>query len=290
MAMADRVRLRILSTTFGLALILLASSGVVSGQSTRFFYLSDQRIVTVELIDQTNLILNYINLGSSYQIFEAPMVVLLDTEERLYRGQVYELENSTDPSLKFAVTELIRPGEFKGFTVRGQFGFQSPPSRALFRISSRILDLEAVSEEEFDLIAARVARLELGDPDRKQAIQRVGFDQGYGRMLFTGTEKSEEVEKYFPDDDVLAPVILSNPPPRLPADYQKEGPVQVRIRLSVSRVGGTSNFEVVDGIDPALDQMAIETVRNSWTFLPAVSENKVVDTEVTLLVTFVPSG
>src|SRR5690606_13759024 len=145
-------------------------------------------------------------------------------------------------------------------------------------------------EKEFDLFASRVARLELGDPDRKLALQRVGFDRGFGEMLFTGTPEAAELEKFFPDDNLLAPQILSSPPPRLPGDFEHlPEPVQVRVRLFVSQVGGTSNFEVVNGVEPTLDRMAVETVRNSWTFLPAVSNNQVVATEVTLLVTFVRS-
>lgn len=289
MGLRSIVLFRVMPAFLAVFIFLCGSSGMF-GQSTRFFYLSDQRIVTVELIDSTSLILNYINLGSSYEVFGAPMVVLLDSEERLYRGQVYELEESTDPSTKFAVTQLIKPGEFKGFTIRGQFAFQAPPSTALLQISSRILDLQPVGEKEFDLIAARIARLELGDPDRKLALQRVGFDRGFGTMLFTGTPEAAELERYFPDADLLAPVILSSPPPRLPGDFKDlPEPVQIRVRLSVSRVGGTSNFEIVNGVDPTLDRMAMETVRNSWTFLPAISNNRVVDTEITLLVTFIRS-
>jgi len=271
-------------------LFLVCNAGSAWGQSTRYVYLSDQRIATVELIDNTSLILNYINLGSSYEVFTAPMVVLLDRDGRVYRAQVYEFEESKDPTVKYGVTELIKPGEFKGFLVRGQFTFQAEPSRALLQISSRILDMAPVSEKEFDLFASRVARLELGDPDRKLALQRVGFDRGFGEMLFTGTPEAAELEKFFPDDNLLAPQILSSPPPRLPGDFEHlPEPVQVRVRLFVSQVGGTSNFEVVNGVEPTLDRMAVETVRNSWTFLPAVSNNQVVATEVTLLVTFVRS-
>ena len=46
------------------------------------------------------------------------------------------------------------------------------------------------------------------------------------------------------------------------------------------------NAEVETGIDAKLDSIALEVVRNSWDFLPAISEGEAVAAELVLRVVF----
>ena len=77
-------------------MIYLAASCFAAGQAAsgtrHFFFLSDQRIITVELINEQKSILNYINLGDSFEIIQAPELLILDAEGRPYHGHVIEVE------------------------------------------------------------------------------------------------------------------------------------------------------------------------------------------------------
>ena len=46
------------------------------------------------------------------------------------------------------------------------------------------------------------------------------------------------------------------------------------------------DLEVVESVNEELDQMALDTVRNSWRFLPAISKGEIVSSELTLNVRF----
>ena len=98
---------------FLMGMIGLATSGLLTGQAAsgtrHYFFLSDQRIVTLELINERKSILNYINLGDSFEIIQAPLLLILDAEERAYHGHVIEVEETTHPGERFKVTELVQP-------------------------------------------------------------------------------------------------------------------------------------------------------------------------------------
>lgn len=270
-----------------LTAISLVSSwtGAVRGASS-YLYLSDQRIITMEIVDDNNLILNYINLGDSFEMLEAPMVVLVDASGEHFNGHLISLEES-DPNNRYKISELMHPGEFVGYLIVGDFRTNEPIERALVQISGRILELESLTSEEFELQVARVGELDLAADDRKWAIERAGFSRGFGKLFFAGTEEAETVQEFFANDEVLAPVTLANPSPLLPSsESSRPDPIIVRLKAIISRQGGLHNIRVENGVSPKLDEIAVETVRNSWVLLPAISNNEIVEAEVTLNIVF----
>jgi len=272
---------------YALTLISVAFSciGALKGASP-FVYLSDQRIITLEVVDASNLILNYINLGDSFEMLEAPMVVLVDASGEHFNGHLISLEEA-DPNERYKISELMRPGEFVGYLIVGDFRTEESIERVFVQISGRILELESLSSEDFELLAARVGELDLAAEDRKWAIERAGFSRGFGELFFAGTEKAKAVQGFFATDDVLAPVTLANPSPLLPSSESgRADPVVIRVKASISRQGGLRDIHVAEGISPKLDEIAVETVRNSWVFLPAISNNEIVESEVTLNIIF----
>jgi hypothetical protein len=243
--------------------------------------------VTLEIVDSNNLILNYINLSDSFEIIEAPLIALVDSAGRGFNGHLISLDEGEDPTRRYSVSELMTPGEFGGYLIVGDFATRASFQRALVQISGRILELEALDSEQFELMAARISELDLAAEDRKWAIERAGFSRGFGSLYFAGSAEAQEVEDYFPKEEVLAPVALANPSPGLPtAESSQPDPVIVRVKAVVSRQGGLRDVELVEGVSPKLDEIAVETVRNSWVFLPAISNNEIVEAEVTLNVVF----
>lgn len=252
-----------------------------------YMYLSDQRILTVEVIDSWKLILNYINLGQSCDVVEAPLITLVDKTGVGCRGQLIVVEPVVDPAERYKVSELIAPRQFKGLTVLGNFQAATPIERTYVKTGGRVLELEPLLPDDFDKTARLVSGIDLGIEDPKYALQRAGFNRGYGNIHFAGTPEAASFEKWFPEFDVLSPLPLETPSPKLPGKYSTlPEPVVVEISLVVGRGGGLYDLKVVKSPDAALGEIAMETVRNSWRFLPAVSKGQVVTTSVTLRVTF----
>lgn len=252
-----------------------------------YFFLSDQRIVTVELISRQRVILNYINLGDTYEFLEAPSLLILDAEGRFHHGHALEIEEPASPDQRFKISELIEPHVFLGYNILGNYHLQGPAEKVYFKVGSRILELEAVFERDFDFIAKRVGELNLEIEDGKQMVMRAGFREGHGIIHRIGAEEVARIENEFPDLDLIPPVLLEEPRPLLPASRSHlPDPVVVQIKGTVMRSGGLADPQVVQGLDPELDQRALATIANSWSFLPAISKGEVVDTELTLNVVF----
>lgn len=257
------------------------------GGTSQYVYLSDQRIVTLEIVDSKSLVLNYFNLGDSFEILEAPMVALVDGAGAHFNGHLIDLEQAVGTAERYAISRLMKPGKFAGFLILGDFRTRNRIERAYLQISGRVLELESLDPDSFELLAARIGELDLAAGDRKWAIERAGFSRGFGELYFAGSEEAKRVEGFFSKSNVLSPVTLANPSPLLPgSESDRPDPVVVRIKAVVSRQGGLHDVQLVEGITPKLDEIAMETVRNSWELLPAISNNEIVETEVTLNVMF----
>ncbi len=272
-------------------MIYLAASWFAAGQAAsgtrHYFFLSDQRIITVELIDEQKTILNYINLGDSFEIIQAPELLILDAEGRPYHGQVIEVEDASHPSDRFKVTELVQPDRFVGYNIWGNYRFQEPPERVFLKVGSRIVELEPVSKSDFNLLASKIGNLDLAMENGKQMVLMAGFRQGYGTIYGSGAAEVQQIEIHFPDLEIMPPVFLKGAQPALPSAFAHlPDPVVVELSGRVSRSGALSDIEVVHGIAPRLDQLARETVQNTWTFLPGISKGKVADIQLTFNVIF----
>ncbi|HSR53702.1 MAG TPA: hypothetical protein VLV83_22985 [Acidobacteriota bacterium] len=254
-----------------------------------YFYLSDQRIVTVELIDAESLILNYINLSDSIAFVKAPWVVVADAQNQTYRGHLILNEDPLSPFEKYEVTELINPGEFKGYTIVGNLDFQAPPVKCFFRDGGQILELEPLTADEFDLVANRIGDLNLEMADRKAMIQQAGFYQGHGELHRSSEETFDDLSKLFVDLELLAPMLIHSPRPMLPEeDEDLKKPVIVTLECDVARSGGMFNLKVKRGVKKRIDDLAVEYVQNTWRILPAIANAKIADAKTTLNVVFDP--
>ncbi len=252
-----------------------------------YFYLSDARIVTIEITDVQTVILNYINLADTFDAVQPPLLVLVDSEGNSHRGHLIEVENASYEAGRYKAFDLIKPNSFAGYTILGNFRFKAAPQRAYLKVGGRILELETISSEDFELVAARIGELDLGVENSKAAVMRAGFESGFGSMYRAGSAESQALDAFFPEEEVVPTVLLANPAPRLPpSEASRPDPVLVVIGVTVSPAGGLYDLEVKEGINEVLDDLAVDTVRNSWLFLPAISKKKVVESRLTLNVVF----
>ena len=75
--------------------------------SEHFLYLSDQRIVTVELLDATTLILNYINLSDNFALIESTNILVVDTSGQTYRSHLIQMDKRDEDGRIFSVADLV---------------------------------------------------------------------------------------------------------------------------------------------------------------------------------------
>ena len=252
-----------------------------------FLYVSNRRVVALELIDKSEAILNYINLGRNYELLESNNLLILDSAGEGYRGHLLKREKADDEGQIFQVTELFAPREFRGYSVVGNFRFRAPPRSAYLRVGSQVLELAPLDPDEFERLADWIGKLNLETENATLALYDAGFQHGFGQVLSAGTPEASPISNLLEKNNVLPPVVLKNPAPRLlPKFSHLFDPVVVRIRLELTAMGGITNLSLEEGVDPELDQLAIEVVRNSWVLLPAVSEGKMIRSEMILRVLF----
>lgn len=275
------------ASAFAELAVTQVSSSRKSPVEEQFIYLSDQRVVTVELVDSASVIMNYINLGDTFDLFDPKNLVILDRMENAYRGHLIRLENPESADVPYQISELLKPDSIVGYEIVGAFDFKSQVSTVLFRIGGRILELEPINKRNFEIIAARISELDIQSEESKLSLQRAGFRRGFGKLIFAGTVDSAAYEAYFKDSDIVAPVAVAAPQPRLPSSESRlPDPVMVRLRAIVSRAGGLRDIQVLDSLNEKLDRIAVETVRNSWVFLPAIADGKIAESELVLRVIF----
>ncbi len=270
----------------GLMVWALAGGSIAAEGSRYFLYLSDQRVVTVELLDPGMAILNFINLGDSFEAVRAHELVLVDAGGRTGRGHLIVREDPPSPREAYQVSGLIKPRSFLGYNIAGRYQFATPPEECYLKVGGRILELEPLNEEQFDQLASMVSELDLEAANSAAMVRDVGFNRGYG-VLHKASEVGARLRGYFPDSEVIPTVLAEGSEPQLPshAAHLKD-PVVVVVSIMVSPWGGVYDLEVVEGIDEKLDQMALDTIRNSWRFLPAISKGEIVASELTLNVRF----
>lgn len=275
------------SCTVLLALLATAAVSVQEESPRHFFYLSDKRIVTVEVGSDRKAILNYINISENIEVLEASNLLVLDIDGNRFQGHLFANEGTNREEEPFLSSHLLKPSEFGGYDVLGSFNLKAAPRAVYFRVGSRLFSLDPLSDEEFDLVEARIAEIDLS-VGGGLAVRDVGFRQGYGSSVSAGTAEAAAIEAQFEASDPLPPVVLSNPPARLNAKWSSlPDPVLVTVRVKVTEKGGLRDLEIAQGVNPELDKQALEVVRNSWRILPAVSKGKPAASVLVLRVVFV---
>lgn len=89
-----------------------------------------------------------------------------------------------------------------------------------------------------------------------------------------------------PADNITIPKLLESVEPRYPEDAKRSGVEGVVIlAVSVNSAGGVDAVRVVKPLSPALDQAAVDAVRQ-WRFSPATREGTPVDFEMNLTINF----
>ncbi len=252
-----------------------------------FLYVSNQRVVTLEIVDQGETILNFINLGKNFEVLQSTHLLILDSTGGGYRGHLFKRDRADEEGQAFQVTDLVEPRQFKGYSILGNFRFKAPPVAVFLRLGARILELTPLTPEEFEKAADKVGNLDLGAESATLALYDAGFLEGVGKLLRAGGPEENPFDALLTESELYPPIVLKNPTPRLLSRFSHlPDPVGVRIRLEVTALGGLINHSVEESVEPELDSIALEVVRNSWIILPAISEGKPAGAELVVRVEF----
>ena len=252
-----------------------------------FLYVSDQRVVALEILDEGEAILNYINLGSNFQLLESNNLLIIDSTGQSYRSHLFKGDETDEKGQNFQVTELIAPKDYMGYSVLGNFRFLSFATSAYLRVGSRVLELEPQDPETFERFSNLIGKISLKTEDTTLSLYDAGFKHGLGRLLSIGSSEATPVASLLGKKEVVPPVVYKSPSPRLiPKFYHLPDPVVIGVRLQLTSMGGIKNPSIEEGLSSDLDQIAIEVVKNSWVFLPAVSRGRTTGSEIVVRVKF----
>ena len=106
------------------------------------------------------------------------------------------------------------------------------------------------------------------------------------RPVWSQTQKHERPEVYTVGGDVLPPKLLSKTSPEYTPEAKAariEG--RVVLKTTITAEGTADDVEVISGIDPGLDQKAIQSVLQ-WTFQPGTKDGKAVAVKATIEINF----
>ena len=104
--------------------------------------------------------------------------------------------------------------------------------------------------------------------------------------VWSQNESRQQAKVYKTGGDVTSPRVLSKVEPKYTEEARAakiQGPVHLRV--IVTPEGKAENIEVTSGIDPGLDQSAIDAL-SQWTFQPATKEGKAVAVWATVEINF----
>ena len=144
--------------------------------SEHFLYLSDQRIVTVELLDATTLILNYINLSDNFALIESTNILVMDAEGQTYRSHLIQMDKRDEDGRIFRVADLVEPRQYRGYDVLGPFNYKASPKLVYLRLGALILELSPLNAKQFESVSERVSRLDISLSDSSLAVLDAGFN------------------------------------------------------------------------------------------------------------------
>ena len=263
--------------------ILLAFGGE-AWAAGHFAYVSDRRIITAEPVSNTEVVLNVVNLSDEVMVLHAyDLLVRAGSTSGI--GQVFERDERKEGEDPFFGTRLVKPREFVGLTIRGVLA--AAPESVVFRSASRFFILEKLQPVDFDILGRKISEIDLKGQESEKVLRMAGISQGYGELLNYPEGETEALAALFPEvGQVLAPRVLVQPPPRATPGLPPDAAVEVK--GLISRGGELLDASVSQGISLEADQRALNAVRNSWTFLPAVRDGQVVEATVTLRVKFTP--
>jgi hypothetical protein len=267
----------------GLVLFCLLGISAAKTQvdAKAYAFVSPQYIITAEVASAHSFVVNFINLSEFVIVVQPSEIIYRGASGGFYIGQVFEREHKDNrgESIRYSASILLKGRSFTGLTVLGSFHELDQIEEMSIRIGAKRFYLQALDKVQFELLAAKVAELDLENPNPKSALLEANITE-LGRVESTNgtSEWDRDWEGLLSPDGINPPKIIEKPPV-LPTEEVRRSRKYGKIKLSgiINRNGGIQELKVVKGLERGMDERALEAVKNSWVFLPATKNGEVLE-------------
>lgn len=260
------------------------------GNAGAFAFVSANYVITAEVSGPHSFILNFINLSDFVIVAQASEFIYKGASGRFYIGQVYESEHkdSRGESQKYSASILLKGHSFTGLTLVGAFHEQDRIVEMSHRIGAKRFYLQPMERLAFEQLAGKISNLDLDNPSGAAALAEANISEmGVVKSTDGTSEWDRDWEGLITPDGVNPPKIIERPEIAAPEDARKSRSYgKVKLSGLVNKNGGIQDLKVVRSLGRAVDQRAMEGVKNSWVFLPATKNGEVVDTVISFEVEF----
>ncbi|MEJ2109605.1 MAG: energy transducer TonB [Acidobacteriota bacterium] len=243
-----------------------------------YAFVDSSQVITAEEADEHTFVVNFINLTDYVLVIQPADFIYRGASGRHYIGQVYELKHQ-DPlgnMQKYTASVLVKGHSFTGLNVVGLFLEKDSIEELSVRIGSRRFYLQGLESAPFEELLRKIEDLDLNSTDISEEFRELNMQEmGY----VNDTDGSDEWDRDWEGliVDGINPVrIIENPAVHL-QDVPSNSKDDMTVRVSgvVNRNGGIQNLKVIKGINRKLDQLVLDSISNSWVFLPATKNGEV---------------
>ncbi len=269
--------------------LLFCGQGALA-QSSSFAFIDSKTIVTLEFSGSSEATLNFFNMTKYLVVLKAQNLWLVDDVGAVRIGQVFRRENPDPEEGNYSGSYMVEAWNYKAVEICGAF----PPSQTLRQVilvlGGKRLVMQPMRSAAMEELAARIQEVDLSLQNGLEILEKANLSSRGSMSYPTGEEDELDqlIRKMMGPDDTNPPRILSRPAPQLTREARQAGLTQAQVKVSVSldKNGLIREAKVVKGMGYGLDERALTTVRNSWTFLPATQYSEPVDAVATVLVDF----
>ena len=253
-------------------------------------YVGPQYIITAEMAGPYSFVLNFINLTDFVIVVQPSEFIYKGGSGRFYIGQVFDHESQDNrgETFKYSASILLKGHSFTGLTVLGAFREQDAIEELSVRIGAKRFYLIPLEKVEFEQLAARIGELDLESASPRTALQGADLnDMGSVKTTDGTSDWDKDWQGSLQPDGLNLPKIVARPPVQ-PTEEARKTHTYGKVKLSalITKNGGIEDLRVERGLGRGLDERAMESVRNSWIFLPATKNGEVLEGRVAFEVDF----
>jgi hypothetical protein len=253
-------------------------------------FVGPQYIITAEASGPYGFVLNFINLTDFVIVVQPNEFIYKGSSGRFYIGQVFDHESKDNrgETFRYSASMLLKGHSFTGLTVLGAFHEQDAVEELSVRIGAKRYYLVPLERVEFEQLAARIGELDLENASPRAALQDADLDERGSVKTTDGTSDwDKDWQGLLQPDGLNLPKIVARPPVQ-PTEEARKSHTYGKVKLSalITKNGGIEDLRVERGLGRGLDERAMESVRNSWVFLPATKNGEVLEGRVAFEVDF----
>ncbi|MBN2319341.1 MAG: energy transducer TonB [Acidobacteria bacterium] len=249
-----------------------------------FAFVSSSYIITAELATEHTFVVNFVNLSDFVIVVQPVDFIYRGASGRYYAGQVYELEHADTKGemQRYSASILLREHSFAGLNVVGLFKEQDQIEELSVRIGSQRFYMEPLEKIQFEQLARKIETLDLDSADVTEMFRDANIRLTGSVKTTDGTDEwDRDWEGLVTSDGVNPPKAIESPAILLPENAKtSEDKRKVRISCLITKNGGIQNLKVVKSRDRNLEQRALDSVANSWVFLPAAKNGEIYETVI----------